>query len=68
MVMAVAMFFGMGGTGDLDFVGIKRTQLRFIGLKEKTNYNSDNEDSEGGQGFLHAWAISISIYTRRYRG
>jgi hypothetical protein len=67
MVMAMAMFFGMGGTGRLDFVRIKWTQLRFIGLQERTDYNSDNQDSEGDKGFLHAWTISISIYTRTCR-
>jgi hypothetical protein len=64
MVMAVAVFFGMGGTGHLYFIGIKRTQLRFIGFQEHTNYNSNNENNEGYKGFLHVWAISI-LFTQR---
>ena len=52
--MVMPMFFGMAETGPIDFLGIKRAQLRLIWLEKQTDQNSDSEDGESDKGFLHA--------------
>src|ERR1041385_3283922 len=63
-LMVVRRFFGVTTRRSFDLIGRKRTQLCFSRLEERSQNDTNNEDCDPNQRFLHVLNAPYFIYER----